>query len=116
MNGPWTPTCCTFLCASFFCFLLAGSELETPVIESTSFVAEGATAWLPCEAIIAVMEVSLPEVGANVGHLFSNVVGQEQGNTIVNYYIPSSSDALFPHGYNAHQTMVKKDIPSSFNT
>jgi hypothetical protein len=28
--------------------------------------------------------VSSPEVGANVGHLFSNVVIQEQGNTIVN--------------------------------
>jgi hypothetical protein len=24
-----------------------------------------------------------PEVGANVGHLFSNAVNQEQGNTIV---------------------------------
>jgi hypothetical protein len=57
--------------------------------------------------------LSSPEVGANVGHLFSNVVGQEQGNTIVNYYGPSSSEALSPHGYNAHQTKVKKDIPSS---
>jgi hypothetical protein len=27
--------------------------------------------------------LSSPEVGANVGHLFSNVVNQEQGNTIV---------------------------------
>ena len=27
--------------------------------------------------------LSSPEVGANVGHLFSNVVGQEQGNKIV---------------------------------
>jgi hypothetical protein len=24
-----------------------------------------------------------PEVGANVGHLFSNAMNQEQGNTIV---------------------------------
>jgi hypothetical protein len=24
-----------------------------------------------------------PEVGANVGHLFSNAIDQEQGNTIV---------------------------------
>jgi hypothetical protein len=61
------------------------------------------------------VEVSSPEVGANVDYLFSNVVGQEQGNTIVNYYRPSSSKALTPHGYNAHQTKVKKDIPSSFN-
>jgi hypothetical protein len=27
--------------------------------------------------------LSSPEVGANVGHLFSNAVNQEQGNTIV---------------------------------
>jgi hypothetical protein len=53
-------------------------------------------------------------VGANVGHLFSNVVGQEQDNTIVNYYGPLSSEALSPYWYNAHQTKVKKDVPSSF--
>jgi hypothetical protein len=84
MKGPCTPTCCTLLCASFFYLLLVGSELEPPVIGSTSFVAGGATAWLLCEAIVVVMEVSSPEVGANVGHLFSNVIDQEQGNTIVN--------------------------------
>jgi hypothetical protein len=54
------------------------------VIGSTSFVAEGATAWLTCEAIATVVEVSSPEVGVNVCHLFSNVLSQEQGNTIVN--------------------------------
>jgi hypothetical protein len=84
MKGPCTPTCCTLLCASFFCFLLAGSELEPPVIGSTSFVVEDATAWLLCEAIIVVVEVSSPEVGANVGHFFSNAIDQEQDNTIVN--------------------------------
>jgi hypothetical protein len=94
---------------------LAGSEHEPPVIGSTSFVAKGTTPWLPCEAIVAVVEVSSLEVGANVGHLFSNVVDQEQGNTIVNYYVHSSSEALSPHGNNAHQTKVKKDSPSSFN-
>jgi hypothetical protein len=40
------------------------------------------------------LEVSSPEVGANVGHLFSNVVNQEQGNTVVNYLGPSSFKAL----------------------
>jgi hypothetical protein len=30
-------------------------------------VAEGATAWLLCEAIVTIVEVSSPEVGANVG-------------------------------------------------
>jgi hypothetical protein len=59
--------------------------------------------------------LSSPEVGANVGQLFSNAIDQEQGNTIVNFYGPSSSEALFSHGYNAHQTKVKKDIPSSFD-
>jgi hypothetical protein len=74
MKGPCTTTCCTLLCASFFRFLLAGSELEPPVIGSTGFVAEGATTWLSCEAIVAIVEVCSLEVGANVGHLFSNAV------------------------------------------
>jgi hypothetical protein len=94
---------------------LASSELELPVIGSTSFVAEGTFAWLPCEAIVEVVEVSSPTVGTNVGYLFSNAEDQEQGNTIVNYYGPSSSEALCPHGNNAHQTKVKKDLPSLFN-
>jgi hypothetical protein len=42
---------------------------------------EGATAWLLYEAIVTTVEVSSPEVGANVGHLFSNAMNQEQGNT-----------------------------------
>jgi hypothetical protein len=79
---------------------LAGSELEPPVIGTTSFVAEDATAWLLCEAIVTVVEVSSPEVGANVGHLFSNAIDQEQGNTIVNRQRPSSFEALFSFEYN----------------
>jgi hypothetical protein len=54
--------------------LLAGSELEPPVIESTSYVVEGASAWLLNEAIGSTVEVSSPEVGANVGDLFSNAM------------------------------------------
>jgi hypothetical protein len=53
------------------------------MIGSTSFVAEGVTTWSPCEAIVVVVEVSSLEVDANVGYLFSSVVNQEQGNTIV---------------------------------
>jgi hypothetical protein len=64
--------------------LLPGSELEPPVIGNTSFMAEGATSWLLCKVIVAAVEVSSPEVGANVGHLFSNAINQEQDNTIVN--------------------------------
>jgi hypothetical protein len=37
------------------------------------------------ECLPKVVEVSSPEVGANVGHLFSNVVNKEQGNIIVKY-------------------------------
>jgi hypothetical protein len=43
---------------------------------------------------------SSTEVGANVVHLFSNAVNQEQGNTIVKGQVPSSSEALSPLGYN----------------
>jgi hypothetical protein len=50
-----------------------------------------------------------------VGHLFLNVVDKEQDNTIVNYYGSSSCEALFPRENNAHQTKIKKDLPSSFN-
>jgi hypothetical protein len=60
---------------------LAGSEHEPPVIGSTSFVAEATLAWLLDEAINSKVEVSSPEVGANVGDLFSNAKSQEQGNT-----------------------------------
>jgi hypothetical protein len=72
MKGPCTPSCCTHLCASFFCFLL--SEPEPPVIRNTSFVAEDASAWLLNEDISSKVEVSSPEVGANVGDLLSNAM------------------------------------------
>jgi hypothetical protein len=62
---------------------LAGLELEPPVIGSTSFEAEGATTWSPCVAIVVIVEVSSPEVGANVVLLFSNTVNREKGNVIV---------------------------------
>jgi hypothetical protein len=78
MKGHCTPTCCTLLCASFFCLLLAGSELEPPVIGSTSFVTESASAWLLYEAIVTIVEVSSPEVGTNVGHLFSNASARQK--------------------------------------
>jgi hypothetical protein len=74
MKGPCTLTCCTLLYASFFCFLLAGSELEPPVIGSTRFIAKDATTWVLNEAISSKVEVGSPEVGANVGDLFSNAM------------------------------------------
>jgi hypothetical protein len=35
------------------------------------------------QAVAESGRLSSPEVGTNVGHLFSNVVNQEQGNIIV---------------------------------
>jgi hypothetical protein len=66
------------------------------------------------DALPKVVEVSSPEVGTNVDHLFSNAVSQEQGNTIVNRKRPSSTEALSPYEYNASWTKVKKDTPSSY--
>jgi hypothetical protein len=51
---------------------------------------------------------------ARVVCLFSNVVSQEQGNTIIKGHGPSSSEALSPLGYNDLQMKVMKDISSSF--
>jgi hypothetical protein len=45
-------------------------------------------------------------VGANVVHLFLNVVDQEQGNTIIKGQGPSSFEALTPLGYNDLQMKV----------
>jgi hypothetical protein len=61
-----------------------------------------------------VVEVSAPTMGANVGHLFSNAINQEQGNTIVNGQRHSSIETLFPLEYNDLQRKVMKDTPSSF--
>jgi hypothetical protein len=61
--------------------LLVGSEHDPPVIGSTNFIAEAASALVLDEAISSKVEVSSPEVGANVGELFSNTMSQEQGNT-----------------------------------
>jgi hypothetical protein len=58
----------------FLLLLLVGWLLEPPVIGSTSFVTEGATTWLLNEVIVSTVEVSSPEVGANVGNLFSNAM------------------------------------------
>jgi hypothetical protein len=42
---------------------------------------EGAVAWLLYKAIVTTVEVSSPTVGADVGHLFSDDMNQDQGNT-----------------------------------
>jgi hypothetical protein len=55
------------------------------VIGSTIFVAEGDATWWLCEAIVVVVEVSSPEVDANVSHLLLIAVNQKQGKTIVKH-------------------------------
>jgi hypothetical protein len=77
-------------------FLLDGSEHDPPVIGSTSFIAEAALAWVLDEAISSKVEVSSPEVGANVGDLFSNAMNQEQGNTTLKVNILCPSKHYFP--------------------
>jgi hypothetical protein len=52
------------------------------MIGSTGFVTKGATTCLPCEVIVKVVQVSSPEVGANVDPCSQML--QEQDNTIVN--------------------------------
>jgi hypothetical protein len=52
--------------------------------------------------------------GYNVGHLFSNVVNEEQGNTIVKHSGSSSFEALSPLRYNDLRTKVMKNVSSSF--
>jgi hypothetical protein len=75
---------------------LAGSEYEMPVIGSTIFVAEAASASLLNEAISSTVEVSSPEVGANVGGLLSNAMNQEQGNTVLKVNILHPLKHYFP--------------------
>jgi hypothetical protein len=57
---------------SSLCFLLLLLAPQPPMIGSTNFMTEGASAWSLYEAIVTTVEVSSSEVGANVGHLISN--------------------------------------------
>jgi hypothetical protein len=114
MKGPCTPTCCTLLCASFFCFLLAGSKLEPPVIGSTSFVSEGATTWLLNEAISSKSGSEFTGGGRQCwGLVLKCFKLRTRQHKMLMVKSPSSSKALFPLGYNDLQTKVMKDIPSS---
>jgi hypothetical protein len=76
-------------------------------VSSGARAAPGTTAFFGGMAKIVVRALlveggrsSSPEVDANVGHLFSNIMNQEQGNTFVTCYRLSSLEALFPLGYN----------------
>ena len=55
--------------------------------------------------------MSSPEVGANVGDLFSNAMNQEQGNMMMlNIKYPSSAEALSLQGFNELRTKGIKII------
>jgi hypothetical protein len=93
--------------------LLAGSEHEPYYQENQLQSRSRSSLILDQSHQLKKVEVSSPEVGANVGDLFSNAMNQEQGNIeIVKCYSPSSFEALFPSGYNGFQTKVMKIIPS----
>jgi hypothetical protein len=53
-------------------------------------------------------------ISTSVGHLFSNAMNQEQDNININGERPSSSEALYPLGYNDLRTKAMKGIPSSY--
>jgi hypothetical protein len=59
---------------SNLCLVVAGQPMA-PLPSSAA-----CRRWMLCRRFV---EVSSPEVGANVVHLFSNAINQEQGNTIV---------------------------------
>jgi hypothetical protein len=116
MKGPCTPTCCTLLWASFFCFLLVDSEHEPPVIRSTSFVAEAALAWLLNEAINSKSGSEFTGGGHQCwGLVIKCYESRTRQHKTLNVKVlrPSSFEALFPLRYNDLRTKVMKDIPSS---
>ena len=80
MKGPYTPTCCTLLCASFFCFLLAGSEHELLLSGGSASEPKQFQLGSWTKPSAQKVEVSSSDVGANVGDLFSNAMNKEQGN------------------------------------
>jgi hypothetical protein len=75
--------------ASSLSFLASRREIISWFVSSACSAAPGATVLFggmsKVDALLKVVEVSTPEVGANVGYLSSNAIDQEQGNTIVNY-------------------------------
>jgi hypothetical protein len=114
MKGPCTPTCCTLLCASFFCFLLAGFELEPPVIGSTSFGAEATPALNK-----AISSKSGSEFTGGGRQCWGLVLKcyelRTRQHKDVKYKCPSSAEALSPQGFNELRTKVMSKISRRFH-
>jgi hypothetical protein len=99
MKGPCTPTCCTLLCASFFCFLLAGSEDEPPVIGSTSFGSEAAPTWSLNEAISSRSGSEFTGGGRQCwGLVLKCYELRTKQHRVLNVKCPSSNEGLFLWG------------------
>jgi hypothetical protein len=109
MKGPCTPTCCTLLCASFFCFLLAGSELDPPVIGSMSFGAKATPALN--EAISSKSGSEFTGGGRQCwGLVLKCYELRTRQHKDVKYKCPSSAEALSPQGFNELRTKVMSKI------
>jgi hypothetical protein len=116
MKGPCTPTCCTLLCASFFCFLLAGSEHEPPVIGRTSFKAEAVADWFLNEGINSKSGSEFTGGGRQCwGLVLKCYELRTRKNKNVRYKCPSSAEALSPQGFNELRTKVKSKILRRFH-
>jgi hypothetical protein len=114
MKGPCTPTCCSLLCASFFFFLLAGSELEPPVIGSTSFGAEATPALN--EAISSESGSEFTGGGRQCWELVLKCFElRTRQHKDVKYKCPSSAEALSPQGFNELRTKVMSKISRRFH-
>jgi hypothetical protein len=114
MKGPCTPTCCTLLCASFFCFLLAGSEHEPPVIGSTSFGAEATPALN--EAISSESGSEFTGGGRQCwGLVLKCFELRTRQHKDVKYKCPSSAEALSPQGFNELRTKVISKVSRRFH-
>jgi hypothetical protein len=113
MKGPCTPTCCTLLCASF-CFLLAGSGHEPPVIGSTSFGAEATP--VSNEAISLESGSEFTGGGRQCwGLVLKCFELRTRQHKDVKYIRPSSAEALSPQGFNELRTKVISKVSRRFH-
>jgi hypothetical protein len=114
MKGPCTPTCCTLLCASSFCFLLAGSEHEPPVIGSTSFGAEATPSLI--EAISSESGSEFTGGGRQCwGLVLKCFELRTRQHKDVKHKRPSSAEALSPQGFNELRMKVISKVSRRFH-
>jgi hypothetical protein len=59
-------------------------------------VAEGATTWLLCEAVVTTVEVSSPEVGVNVGPCYRMLYIKNKATQLLTIRDPRPSKYYLP--------------------